>query len=94
MRFNEQLSKHMVRGPQRGGAQRSRIGCIGLRPALVVRKGVGTPFPRIPTPLHPWKIPTARPRVQVTMKAASQHFSPRASFKPIWTILSKNVPHL
>jgi len=28
------------------------------------------------------------------MKAASQHFSPGASFKPIWPILSKLVLHL
>ena len=42
---NEQLSKHMARGPrgagpQRRGAQCSRIGCIGLRPALFVRNAI------------------------------------------------------
>jgi len=36
--------------------------------------------------------PTARPSVQVTMKAASQHFSTRASFKPVWPILSIWAP--
>ena len=29
-------TKHMARGPQRRGAQCSRISCIGLRPALIV----------------------------------------------------------
>jgi len=47
-----------------------------------VQKGVETPFSDVPTPKHPWKSPTVRPIVQVTMKAASQHFSTRASFKP------------
>jgi len=42
----------------------------------------------------PLKKKTTRPSVQVTMKAASQHFSPRASFKPICPILSKRVSHL
>jgi len=58
-----------------------------------VLKGLGTPFPRVP-PTTLLKSPTARPSVHVTMKAASQHFLPRASFKPIWSTLSKWVPHL
>jgi len=40
------------------------------------------------------KTTTAGPSVEVTMKAASQRFSTRASFNPIWHILSKWVPHL
>jgi len=27
---------------------------LNLQVTLVVRKGVGTPLPRVPTPLHPW----------------------------------------
>jgi len=55
-----------------------------------VQKGVETPFWGVPTPLHHWKSPTARPSVQVTMKAARQHFSPRASFKHIFDLFHQN----
>ena len=62
---------------------------------VICAERCGTPFSvsSVPSPLHPW-IPTARPSLLATMKAASQHFSRRASFKPIWSILSKLVPHL
>jgi len=38
--------------------------------------------------------PTARPSLQVTMKAASQPFSHGVGFMPIWPILSKCVQGL